>query len=183
MLNLNDNKNSEKYINIIKNEIERTLILMDDFLDYSKVTVSKNIMDINFLLEDVINSMMLIFKNKNIDVKINMIDEEVFINGDYNRLKQVIINILKNSIEAGKEKEDFAIDISTKIEDDNFKVIISDNGIGMTKEELENLGMPFYTTKKNGTGLGVLLSREIVELHDGEIIYSSIKGNWRKRRS
>ena len=175
MLNLEDYNCSKKYIGIVKNEIERTLILMDDFLDYSKITVEKNIMDGNLLLEDTINSMMLIFKKNNIKTDIHINDNEIFIDGDYNRLKQVIINVLKNSVEAGKDKDNFVIRIYTKKVKNKFKLIISDNGIGMTKEQLDKLGTPFYTTKKNGTGLGVLLPREIIELHEGEIIYSSCK--------
>ena len=175
MLNLNDYNNAKKYVGIIKSEIERTLILMDDFLDYSKISVEKNIMDINYLLEDTLNSMMIVFKKNNIKTIINISEEEVFIDGDYNRLKQVIINVLKNSVEAGKEKNNFSIRVSGVKEGSFFKIVISDNGTGMTEEELNNLGTPFYTTKKNGTGLGILLSREIIELHNGEMIYSSTK--------
>ena len=175
MLNLNDYNTSKKYIGIVKNEIERTLIIMDDFLEYSKISIDKNIMDINYLLEDTLSSMMLIFKKNRVDVDINVSDDEIFIYGDYNRLKQVVINVLKNSIEAGKEKDNFKISVFGELKKNKYRILISDNGSGMTKEELDNLGTPFYTTKKNGTGLGVLLSREIVELHGGEIIYSSTK--------
>ena len=62
---------------------------MDDFLDYTKIKVDKNIMDINYLLEDTLGSMSSLFNSKNILTKFKIGDDEVFINGDYNRLKQV----------------------------------------------------------------------------------------------
>ena len=57
MLDLDDKKTSKKYIDTVKKEIERTLVIMDDFLDYTKIKVTKNIMDVNYLVEDTIDSM------------------------------------------------------------------------------------------------------------------------------
>ena len=95
MINIKDYKTSTKYINIIKGEMNRTLVLMDDFLDFTKVKVDKNIMDINYLLEDTTNSMKSLFINNNVLTNFDISDEEVYIEGDYNRLKQVLVNILK----------------------------------------------------------------------------------------
>ena len=175
MINLNDFSTSDKYIKTIKNEINRTLVIMDDFLDYSKIKVEKDIMDINFFMEELIEEMKIIFYKNNIKLDLNINDEEVYINGDYNRLKQVFVNIIKNAIEAKMPNKTLNIKISTEILDKKIRIIISDNGSGMTKEELDNLGEAFYTTKNKGTGLGVLLSKEIVSLHEGTLIYSSKK--------
>lgn len=174
MLDINNKKNCEKYIGIIKNEIERTLIIMDDFLDYTKIKLNKNVMDVILLLEDTVDSMEPLFDKFDVDVSSDFIDDEIYIDGDYNRLKQVLVNILKNSIEARKE-ENAKINLNTKLRDKKLIISISDNGVGMDKEELKNIGKAFYTTKVKGTGLGVLLSREIVESHEGSIVYNSIK--------
>ena len=173
MLDIDNKTSTEKYINIIKNEIERTLIIMDDFLDYTKIKVNKNIMDVIMLLEDTLDSMNPLFEKNEVKIQTDLIDDEIYIDGDYNRLKQVLVNIFKNSIEARRKNVKSKITI---MEDKTIKISISDNGKGMDKEEVNNLGQAFYTTKVKGTGLGVLLSKEIVTSHEGFINYYSTKG-------
>ena len=74
------------------------------------------------------------------------------------------------------KKEDLEIRLIPDKE--NRTLTIKDNGIGMTKEELDKVGQMFFTTKKKGTGLGTCLSKEIIKLHDGNITYSSKKNEW-----
>ena len=131
MIDLKNYESSKKYINIITNEINRTLVIMDDFLDVTKVKVTKNIMDINYLLEDTINSMNSLFKNKSVTTIYKIDDEEVFINGDYNRLKQVLVNILKNCVESKVEGKKLTISIKTKIDINYYIISIKDNSICM----------------------------------------------------
>ena len=91
--------------------------------------------------------------------------------GDYERLKQVIINLLKNSLEAITTSGN--IQMSTNIYKKHIDIIVEDNGKGMSDEELSKLKEMFYTTKSNGTGLGVALSNEIIKAHHGELTYIS----------
>ena len=174
MLDLNDKRKIEKYIPIIKGEIERTLTLMDDYLEYTKVKITKEIVDIYMLLEEVISSLNLFFKENNILLKMNLPDDELYLNVDYNRIKQVLVNILKNSHEAfDPKKGKMIIKIETKVLKKYFQIIVTDNGIGMDQETLHNIMDLFFTTKRNGTGLGTSLSKEIIELHGGNIKYLS----------
>ena len=80
-------------------------------------------------------------------------------------------------MEARKDNDKLSLDIVTKLENGEFSVSITDNGVGMDMSELNNIGKSFYTTKTKGTGLGVLLSKEIIELHEGNIVYESEKGS------
>lgn len=175
MFDTNNPEHSIKYIPILREEIERVLILLQDFLSMTKVNVEKESMDIYLLLEDVVDDFKPILKNKNIDLSIDIDDEELYIEGDYNRLKQVFINIIKNSIESIPESQKGLIKIYTKKYKDNINIYISDNGVGMDSEILKKFNEPFFTTKKNGTGLGTALSMEIIKAHDGEINYSSVE--------
>lgn len=163
---------SKKYINIIDQEINRTLLLLKDFSDISKIGIDKKTMDINLLLEDVCDQIELAF-NSNVEFTRVLPDDEIIIEGDYDRLKQVFINIIKNAKEAinGKGK----VILSAKRSKSNYIITIKDNGMGMDKETIQNIGTPFYTTKKNGTGLGVCLSKEIIERHLGTICYTANK--------
>lgn len=160
MYKIDNIEHSRKYIPIIKEEIERTLTLLKDFLSLRKISLDKEEMDLCLLFDETISEMSLY------DIKyIKKYKDEIYIEADYNRLKQVLINIFKNSIESG------ASIIKVEIIDDMIK--ISDNGSGMDFETLNRIKEPFYTTKKSGTGLGVPLSIEIIEAHGWNINYES----------
>ena len=169
MFDINNKAKANKYINIINQEIDRTLLLLKDFSSACKLDINTNCMDINMLLMDVCDEATLLMKSNKFDYKVS--EEEIYINGDYNRLKQVFINILKNAKESlsknGKVK------LWTELQDKYFIIYIKDNGSGISKEDLEKIGTAFYTTKKNGTGLGVCFSKEIVERHGGKLEYTS----------
>lgn len=173
MFDFNDINKSKKYVGVMKNEINRVLILLEDFLSINKIKIEKDIIDINLLLEEMTNSFLPILKEKNIDKIFNINKDELFINADYNRLNQVFINIMKNSIEAITDNG--VISVFLVKNKDSIEIHIEDNGIGMDEEELNNIKKPFFTTKKRGTGLGVYLSRQIVEAHGGKIEYASKK--------
>ena len=167
-----NNKDHERYIVILKEEMDKILLLLQDFLSMNKIKIQKEILDINLLLEDVVKQFEPVLKEKNIIFKHNICQDEIFIEGDYNRLNQVLINMIKNSIEAIENNGIIKLDYKL---DNNFKIIIEDNGIGIPEDELEKIKEPFYTTKKNGTGLGVSLSIEIVKAHNGNIEYMTLK--------
>lgn len=175
MFDKKDINKCERYNEIIKNELNRTLIIMDDFMNYTKIKVKLDIIDINMLLSEVLESFSLIFKINNVDLINKVTDDEIYINGDYYRLKQVFINLIKNGIESfdGKNGK-----LEIKSKENNKEVIISiiDNGCGMDEEVFKNINKMFYTTKKNGTGIGLPLSNEIIKLHNGRINLYSKKG-------
>lgn len=176
MFDINNKDHAKKYIPIMKEEINKVLILLEDFLSMNKVKLNKDILDINLLIEDTINSFKLFWDKNNIKTIINIEDDEVYINGDYNRLRQVFLNIIKNSMEALKENG--AIEIKTEINNNNIFIYFKDNGSGISKDMLEKIKEPFFTTKSKGTGLGVPLSIEIIEGHDGKIEYESKEGEY-----
>ena len=178
MMNYNDLIKVKKYNDIIKKEINYALTIMDDFLDYSKIKIDLDIMDIDILLEDIFTSMNSLFNSKNINAKYNLLKKDILIEGDYNRLKQAFVNILKNSVEAVNEKGKIKLTVKDKA--NYIELVFEDNGEGMSKETLERLGEMFYTTKVKGTGLGVSLSTEIIKLHNGKIKYESKIGEGTK---
>lgn len=175
MFDVNNTEHSKKYIPIIKSEIARTLIILQDFLDFNKIKLEKEEMDLLMLLDDIQSSCMPILNNKKILFKSNIddTDEEVYINGDYNRLKQVLINILKNSIEALENISNPSINMLYQIKKDYVHIYIEDNGCGMNREALARIKEPFFTTKPNGSGLGITISQEVIKGHNGIIKYTS----------
>lgn len=177
MFDTNNSEHSTKYIPIIKEEISRVLMLLEDFLSITKIKIEKEEMDLGFLLEDIKNNFSLILKNRNIELICKEI-EELYIEADYNRLKQVLVNLIKNSVESIEKNGTIKINISKS--KSKIKIIIEDNGKGMTEEELKQITTAFFTTKQKGTGLGTYLSSEIIKAHNGFIKYHSKKNKGTK---
>lgn len=172
MIDLNKEEKALKYINIMKQEINRSLNIISDFVEYNKIKVVKEQIDLNCLLDDVYDSFKILMTNKKIKLEYNSRDDqEIYFTGDYERLKQVIINMLKNAYEACEENG--KIEISSNLYKNYLDILIEDNGIGMDEETLNHLKEMFYTTKQNGTGLGVALSNEIIKSHNGELLFTS----------
>lgn len=175
MFNIDNKEKSLKYLNIIREEANRSLNIITDFLEFNKIKIVKTEIDLNLLLEDVYDSFKIILNRKNIKLIYNdREDEEIYFEGDYERLKQVLINVLKNSVEAIKDKG--KVEISSNIYKRHIDIIIEDDGIGMSEDTLKQLKTMFFTTKLNGSGLGVCLSNEIIKAHNGELIYTSKEG-------
>ena len=173
MFDINKKEESLKYISIIKSEIDRTLNILTDLSELNKVKITKDIVDINMIIEEIIDSVTLLFGDKNIIINCSELDE-IYIDGDYNKLKQVFINIFKNCYEAINDNG--IINIDTSIEDKMYIIKIKDNGMGMSSETLNKIGEIFYTTKRNGTGIGVALSKQIINAHNGKLEYTSQLG-------
>lgn len=178
MIDVNDREKCERYIPIIRQELKRSLDIMSDFMEFSKIKIDKEIIDVNMLLEEIESDLELLLGSRDIELKFKGVRDEVYIDGDYNRLKQVFINIVKNSMEAieGSGK----IEVLTHILKGQYYIEISDNGCGMDEETVERVKEMFFTTKVKGSGLGVSLSNEIIKAHQGSINYSSKVGKGTK---
>ncbi len=108
-------------------------------------------------------------------IDFNLICEEksLVINGDPAQLQQVMINLLKNAHESGSAVNDICLSINQSI--DRVEIQIKDRGKGMTEKNLSNALLPFYSTKSEGTGLGLPLCREITEAHNGKMLINNRK--------
>ena len=178
MMNVNDLDQVSRYIPIIKSEIARSLDIMSDFMEFSKIKIEKDIIDINMLLEEIEDELQILVHNRKIIMNSHIINDDIYVEGDYNRLKQVFVNLVKNSIEAINGIGH--IQIITHILKNQYYIEIIDDGMGMDEETLSRVKEMFFTTKVKGTGLGVSLSNEIIKAHCGSIDYSSQLGRGTK---
>ncbi len=176
MMDLTKIEKVKKYLPIIRSEMNRALTIMDDFLNLKRLTIQKDIMDFYLLMEDVELTMQSILASKRVSLEVPKIEEELLLEGDYERLKQVLINLIKNAYEANANK----IQIEVLPKNEKLEVSIMDNGDGIGEKELKKIGQTFYTTKIKGTGIGVSISKKIIQLHQGEIKYDSIVGKGTK---
>ncbi len=173
-LSMMDTKNkdkTDKYLGIVKSETERTINLLDDFMQFSKIELKCELFDYSNLMVEIKNIVIPLLDNKKLIYEFKL-EEGILINGDANRLKQVIVNIIKNACEACREND--KVFITSFVNKNYLNIIVKDSGCGMDKETIHNIEIPFFTTKEKGTGLGVSLSREIITSHKGKLTYSSV---------
>ena len=170
MMDTSNIDKTNRYIDI-RSELDRSLNIMSDFLEFSKIRINREEIDICSLLDDVYDNFKLLLGSKNIKLDYVYSEEEIYMMGDYNRLKQVMLNLLKNSKEAILERG--IIYIRGYRKRNGFCIEIRDTGKGMDRDTLSKIKDMFYTTKSKGSGIGVSLSNEIIKAHNGTLDYES----------
>jgi two-component system, NtrC family, nitrogen regulation sensor histidine kinase NtrY len=129
------------------------------------------------LFENLHHLMQPTLEQKEIEMEIILKDPDLVLEADTNLIEQVLINLVVNAIEAVKDKEDGRIVLSGYIASTRKTVIkVSDNGSGMSEEVMDKIFIPFFSTKKSGSGIGLSLCKQIMMLHHGNINVQSVEG-------
>ncbi|MEZ2716419.1 PAS domain S-box protein [Niallia circulans] len=165
-------KDRQEYFEIILDEIERVNSIVEEFMLLSKPTVS--VLEKKPLLPIIDNVLSILdYQLRKNKIQLNRYyeDSNPFVECDENKLKQVFLNFIKNAVEAMPDGG--SIDINVKKEKGNISILIKDSGIGMSKEQLKKIGEPFFTTKKEGNGLGLMVSFKIIENLNGKVYVDS----------
>ena len=126
------------------------------------------------ILDEIISLHNDVIAKRRIILEIN-IQQNIPLFADKNMITQLIINLLKNAIEAVENTQDPKITINTNKQSDQLSIDITDNGTGMNDNELSDIFVPFYTTKSNGSGVGLYYSKLIIYMHKGKITVKSKK--------
>jgi signal transduction histidine kinase len=159
----------------IQAEIDRLNRLLNDFL---KITRGNKLdlapLEINMLIEEILVFLEPEANRHEIRVMPIYHPEKIMIDADRNQLKQALINIIQNAIQAIDKSGDIFIKVYPVKADAVIEII--DTGCGLDSEDLKKVFEPFYTTKENGTGLGLAATRRIIENHSGTIKVFSEKG-------
>lgn len=135
----------------------------------TEINLSELFREIHVLLKEEI-------KENHIDFNIVFSNKDMVLNGDKEMISQVLINLIKNAIQAfNNEKEDECKVTLEAYYGEKAKLVISvrDNGPGIEEEAVEKIFIPFFTTKKSGSGIGLSLSRQIMRMHKGTIAVKS----------
>lgn len=128
------------------------------------------------LFENIYQLLEPTLLQKNIDVDIIIKNTRMVLLADINLVEQVLINLLLNAIEAVKDQEDPYISLTGIESNGRIQIKIQDNGVGMSPEIQEQIFTPFFTTKKTGTGVGLSLSKQIMLMHNGNLLVDSQEG-------
>jgi nitrogen fixation/metabolism regulation signal transduction histidine kinase len=116
-------------------------------------------------------------KGSNINISFSLSETDFEFFADENLISLVMINLIKNAIEANKNNADCNITVTAKNGIDNCtEISVSDNGPGINKEEMEEIFIPFFTTKENGSGIGLSISKQIMGAHGGSLKVYSVPG-------
>ena len=171
-------------LGIIQDETERLITLVEELLDFSRLASDRirlQIGNVNVakLAKDVVNQLGVKAREKNITLLTEFNTKErdiVEIQGDKNRLRQVLINLVQNSIKFTEEGGYIVVRLSQGEEYTTFSV--TDNGIGIEKQNLDKVLEKFFQEdyNKSGSGIGLAISNEIIKLHKGKMILESEKG-------
>ena len=165
------------YFEIIQSEMNRIELILNELLLLAKPHELKfEQVDLLTLIENVKTLLNTQAIMNGIQMETIYNGGRLTIHGDRNQLKQVFINILKNAIEAMPGGGFVTIEVKPQ-QFNEVKILFKDTGNGMPNEILKRIGEPFFTTKVDGTGLGLMLSKQIVENHEGTIrFWSNQKG-------
>jgi len=172
---IDDEKHLQK-LNVITDEVTRLENLLTDLREFhlpkpiafEKVDLKELLQQIYFMVRDDC-------EKKNILTELRIDDKALLVTGDKYSLKQVFLNLFKNSMDAMEHGG--VLSIQTSLIGDQVEITVADEGCGIPEQDKEKIFSPFFTTKKHGTGLGLCISKRIIEEHtDGSLSLKSKEG-------
>ena len=177
-----EKENFNNYLQTIIKQINQIENLVNEFSDFARMP--KPVFQNNDICEIIKNNISLLKEiDKKIKINFNLSKSKLLINCDNEQMNRVFLNLIKNSIESLQEKSlknpDFAkiIDIEIINNNDYIHINITDNGIGFSSDNIKNIIKPYFTTKTNGSGLGLSIVNKIINDHNGSIkFFSNTKG-------
>jgi two-component system sporulation sensor kinase B len=169
-------REEKQYVELSLLELQRAEKIVSDYLSFAKPQ-SENMVYSNMKAESEYtkNIIMPYATMHKVDVKFSF-NNSLNKSYDRNQIQQCLINLYKNGIEAMKEKGGGTLYIDISEKKQNIIISIRDSGIGMTKEEITRLGKPYYSTKAEGTGLGMLMIYSTIDKVKGNVEVDSEKG-------
>jgi signal transduction histidine kinase len=175
-----DEINSEDIIDIFKNNeaIEaRSKSLFEFINQYRKIGRVSEIQKEKIKVEAFFNDLEQLFlktiQEKEIDFSFQVYPKNLVFSFDKKLIEQVVINLIKNSIEALENVKDKQLKLNAEINNNTLNIVVRDTGCGIQSEIKDDLFIPFFTTKEKGSGIGLSLSKEIMQKHNGEIYFES----------
>ena len=165
-------------IETIKRRSEGLLKFAETYRNLNKInTLNLKKVYVRDIFENLLQLMQPTLEQKNIEVETILKDTDLIIEADTNLLEQVLINLVVNAIEAVKDKPEPRIVLTAFVANNRRTVIkVADNGHGMAEELLDKIFIPFFSTKKSGSGIGLSLCKQIMMLHKGNIHVHSKEG-------
>ncbi|MGV2940135.1 ATP-binding protein [Mesobacillus sp. LC4] len=174
MMHKQEKGNNHYYLSLVLTELGRAESIINDYLNFAKPQFEKlEEAELAEIISEVTLLLEAFAAKEGVQVNVQL-ERGVYVETDRNQLKQALVNIIKNAIEATNDGGEVNINQSTVVHE-SF-IVVSDNGKGMDSAQIARLGTLFYTTKDKGTGLGTSVSIKIIEAMGGSISFKSEKG-------
>lgn len=155
---------------LMKQEVDRINLIITDFLDFAKpFEPRKSRFSINDFLASSVSLIGAEAEEKGVRLVANNTEKDLTFLGDREKLSQVLINILRNALDASSPADTITIESRINKDQSCWELQIKDNGHGISKENLNHIFDIYFTTKQNGTGLGLYICRKIIQAHKGKI--------------
>jgi two-component system nitrogen regulation sensor histidine kinase NtrY len=154
---------------------------MLNFVDeYRKLTQlpapTKEVVSIKALFENCVSLMQSIAKEQNCLIRYELNQPRLAIHADRKMIEQVLVNLVKNAIAAINKTQGGEVVLSAKLSDHGVIVKVQDNGEGIEEDLINQIFVPFFSTRKNGSGIGLSLSKNIMKMHEGDLKVQSQEG-------
>ncbi|MGP1507779.1 MAG: two-component system sensor histidine kinase NtrB [Sphaerochaeta sp.] len=169
---------AHKYLDVVGEEVERINKIAVDFLFAVKpMKVNLAICSLNDIVSKTVKLAAAELREKNIALKVNLATSLPKVYADSALIEQSILNLIKNAMQAMPEdRVKPVITVSTFMDSDMVKLSVSDNGCGMTEDQMSKIFEPYFTTKSSGTGLGLTVLFKIMKQHGGDVHVRSVYG-------
>jgi signal transduction histidine kinase len=165
----------QEFVSIITSEVSRINNLTSTLLSFSKTTEpNPEPTDLNKLVREALNLLSKESPDMQVTLQEDLAADLPLVDCDYNQIKQVVINLLINGLDAVDEHG--IITVRTWHRKDKTFLAVQDNGRGISAEIIQNIFNPFFTTKTRGTGLGLAISKKIIREHGGDLSVESTPG-------
>jgi two-component system sensor histidine kinase HydH len=173
--NLEADDPKRRKLAIVVQETQRLESMVREMLDFGKpLALQRSRRNLNDVVLDSVETTMPLARKSGVELEPRLEPSLPEIPLDAPRMKQVLLNLLSNAIQASPPRE--LVRITTAATKNSVRVEVADNGEGINEEHRENLFRPFFTTKKEGTGLGLPIVKKIVEAHGGVVTFQPNKG-------
>lgn len=164
-------------VDTIKRRSEGLLKFAETYRNLNKIrNLNRSQVLVRDLFENLFQLMQPTLAQKQVELEIVLKDTGLVLQADIYLVEQALINLIVNAVEAVKNKEDARIVLSAETVSGKTTLKISDNGQGMSPELVEKAFIPFFSTKKNGSGIGLSLCKQIMLMHKGNIHVHSVEG-------
>jgi signal transduction histidine kinase len=161
-------------LNTIQKRSERLLDFVENYRKLSRVSKpAVQSVDVKSFLNSIENLMREELVRQGIDLTVDVMGDSLTIAIDPSQIEQVIINLIRNSIHALDNRNRKQISLNAYPLEQQIVIEVADTGKGIPENELKEIFIPFFSTKKEGSGIGLSLSKQIMSLHNGRIRVSS----------
>jgi two-component system nitrogen regulation sensor histidine kinase NtrY len=154
----------------IENRSKGLIKFIDAYREYTSLPQPKlKTVGVKMLLEKVSQLLKQELKKTNIQFSVHCESEYLTVQADEEMIEQVLINLIKNAIEANDQTDHGRVEVNGTYTESAVIITVTDNGPGIIPEAIDRIFVPFFTTKKTGSGIGLALSRQIMQMHNGSL--------------